>query len=304
MTRIRRDIGDDLDTFFLESLHDHIAAAFAEQKNWSRLRRLTRSGSWGEGDYFRLAYQALAARQSRQSSADAEFDTLWRAALHVAAEQRDREIKLARLASKWNLAIESEELWLRLSRTPPSRREALDALYRLYRTNNDLKKLYDVLQRLHEASPNEIGITNNLARLGLSIDQNTKQAQELAKQAHDRAPEDLNCAVTYAFALYVQGHTTEGLEILQKLSPETLHEPHAAVYAAVLLLDLNQNEAAKEFIQIAKHGPIYAEEKRLLEDEVNKAAGISPTPSPSPTATPKPAASTPQPAETTSPEEN
>src|SRR2546425_2218552 len=266
-----------------------IAAAFAEQKNWSRLRRWTRSGSWGEGDYLRLAYQALAARQSRQSSADAEFDTLWRAALH-AADQPDREIKLARLASKWNLAIESEELWLRLSRTPPSRREALDALYRLYRTNNDLKKLYDVLQRLHEASPNEIGITNNLARLGLSIDQNTKQAQKLAKQAHDRAPEDLNCAMTYAFALYVQGHTTEGLEILQKLPPETLHEPHAAVYAAILLLDVNQTDAAKEYIQVAKHGPIYAEEKRLLEDELTKISGAPPSPTPTPSPTPAPSA--------------
>ena len=267
-----------------------IAAAFAEQKNWSRLRRWTRSGSWGEGDYLRLAYQALAARQSHQSSADAEFDTLWRAALHAAADQPDREIKLARLASKWNLAIESEEIWSRLSRTSPSRREALDALYRLYRTNNDLKKLYDVLQRLHEASPNEIGITNNLARLGLSIDQNTKQAQELAKQAHDRAPEDLNCAVTYAFALYVQGHTTEGLEILQKLPPETLHEPHAAVYAAVLLLDVNQTDAAKEYIQVAKHGPIYAEEKRLLEDELTKISGAPPSPTPMPSPTPAPSA--------------
>src|SRR5712691_6576429 len=267
-----------------------IAAAFAEQKNWSRLRRWTRSGSWGEGDYLQLAYQALAARQSRQSSADAEFDTLWGAALHAAADQPEKEINLARLATKWNLAIESEELWLRLSRTPPSRREALDALYRLYRTNNDLKKLYDVLQRLHEASPNEIGITNNLARLGLSIDQNTKQAQELAKQAHDRAPEDLNCAVTYAFALYVQGHTTEGLEILQKLSPETLHEPHAAVYAAVLLLDVNQTDAAKEYIQVAKHGPIYVEEKRLLEDELTKISGASPSPTPTPFPTPAPSA--------------
>src|SRR5207237_8201242 len=187
-----------------------IAAAFAEQKNWSRLRRWTRSESWGNDDYLRLAYQGFAARQSRQSSADAEFDTLWRAALHAAAERPDREIRLARLASKWNLPIESEELWSRLSRTPPSRREALDALYRLYRGNNDLKKLYDVAQRLHEASPNELRITSNLARLASIVHQNTQRAQELAKQAHDRAPEDLNCAVTYAFALYVQGHNTEG----------------------------------------------------------------------------------------------
>ena len=281
-----------------------IAAAFAEQKNWSRLRRWTRSGSWGEEDYLRLAYQGFAARQSRQSSADAEFGTLWRAALHAAADQPDREIKLARLASKWNLPIESEELWSRLSRTPPSRREALDALYRLYRTNNDVKKLYDVLQRLHEASPNEIGITTNLARLGLNIDQNTKQAQELAKQAYDRAPDDVNCAVTYAFSLYVQGRTTEGLEILRKLPPEALHESHTAVYAAVLLLDVNQTDVAKEYIQVAKHGPIYGEEKRLLEDELTKISGASPNPTttPSPTPTPVPSATSTSPSATPIPE--
>jgi len=88
-----------------------IAAAFAEQKNWSRLRRWARSESWGEDEYLRLAYQGFGARQSGQSSADAEFDTLWRAALHAAAEKPDHEIRLARLASKWNLPIESEELW-------------------------------------------------------------------------------------------------------------------------------------------------------------------------------------------------
>ena len=281
-----------------------IAAAFAEQKNWSRLRRWTRSESWGEEDYLRLAYQSFGARQSRQSSADAEFDTLWRAALHAAADQPDREIKLARLASKWNLPIESEELWSRLSRTPSSRREALDALYRLYRTNNDLKKLYDVLQRLHEASPNEIGISTNLARLGLNIDQNTKQARELAKQVYDRAPDDVNCAVTYAFALYVQGRTTEGLEILQRLPPEALHESHAAVYAAVLLLDVNQTDGAKEYIQAAKRGSIYAEEKRLLEDELTKISGASPSPmpTPSPSPTPAPSATSTSPSATPIPE--
>src|SRR5438309_2938253 len=269
-----------------------IAAAFAEQKSWSRLRRWTRSESWGEEDYLRLAYQGFGARQSRQSSADAEFDTLWRAALHAAADRPDHEIKLARLASKWNLPIESEELWSRLSRVPPSRREALDALYKLYRANNDLKKLYDVLQRLHDASPNETGITVNLARLGLNIDQNTKQSQELARQAYERAPDDVSCAVTYAFSLYAQGRTTEGLEILQKLPPEALRESHAAVYAAVLLLDVNQRDGAKEYIQVAKRGPIYAEEKRVLEDELAKIAGVSPspTPLPSPSPTPTPSA--------------
>src|SRR5207237_9692463 len=135
----------------------------------------------------------------------------------------------------------------------------------------------------HDRSPSVTRTACNRARLWLNIAQNTKQAQQLAKQAYDRASDDVNCAVTYAFSLYVQGRTTEGLEILQKLPPEALHESHAAVYTAVLLLDVNQTDRAKEYIQVAKHGPIFAEEKRLLEDELTKISGGSPTPAPSPT---------------------
>ncbi len=138
----------------------------------------------------------------------------------------------------------------------------------------------------------------------MNIDQNTQQAQVLAKEAYDRAPDDMNCAVTYAFSLYVLGRTTEGLEVIRKLPSEPLHDPHAAVYVAVLLLDENQVDAAKEYIQAAKRGPIYAEEKRLLEDELAKIAGASPLPSPSPTATVTPtptSAFTPEPTESESP---
>jgi len=255
-----------------------VAAAFAELKNWSRLRRWTRSESWGNDDYLRLAYQGFAAHQARQAGADAEFNTLWRESLHAAAEHPDHELKLARLASRWNLPIESEELWSHLSRNSQTRREALDALYRIYRAGNDLKKLYEVLQRLHENSPNDIGISANLARLGLNIDQNTKQAQDLAKQAYDRVPDDVSCAITYAFSLYAQGRTMEGLGVIRKLPPDAMRDPHNAVYAAVLLLDVNQTEAAKEYIQAAKRGPLYAEEKRLLEDERAKVPGASPSP--------------------------
>src|SRR3954464_9199621 len=103
-----------------------IADAFAEAKNWSRLKRWTRSEAWGESEYLRLAYQAYASKQSRQTSSDAEFSSLWRSAERGAAEQPEREINLARLASKWNLSAEAEQLWLRVAKEAPMRREALD----------------------------------------------------------------------------------------------------------------------------------------------------------------------------------
>ncbi|MFL6585222.1 MAG: hypothetical protein ACJ8KU_11975 [Chthoniobacterales bacterium] len=273
-----------------------ISDAFAEAKNWSRLKRWTRAGSWGESDYLRLAYQAYASRQSRQSAADAEFDSLWRSAERLAGEKPDRELNLARLATRWNLTSESEQLWSRISKNSPSRREALEALFRIYRGRNDLQNLYRTAQKLHENSPNEAGTAATYARLALFAEQNTAEGHRVARDAYDRAGDDVNVAVTYAFSLYGLGRTAEGIQILQKLPPDVLRDPHAAVYTAVLLLDENRAGEAQPFVEAAKAGEIYPEEKKLLQEAMMKAAAPpSQSPSPSgaasPTASPSPAPS-------------
>jgi len=266
-----------------------VADAYSNAKNWSRLKRWTRAGIWGEAEYLRLAYQAIATRRAQSrggGSADAEFETLWRSAEQATNEQPERELDLARLASKWSLDKESEQLWLRVAKNPPMRREALDALRRFYRANNETGKLYEVLQRLHESSPNEAPITADLARLGLNIEQNPKQSYDLAKEAYDRAPNEVNCAVTYAFSLDQLGRSAEGLDVIRKLPADQLHDPHAAVYVALLLVDSSQTEAAKEYIGAAEDGEIYGEEKKLLDETKAKLAAAFTTPSPtvSPTA--------------------
>lgn len=275
-----------------------IAEAFSTVKNWSRLRRWTRGGSWANADYLRLAYEAYAARQVRQAGGDAEFDSLWRSADRAADDELDRELGLARLAMKWNLTVEAEQLWLRIAKNPPARREGLDALTKIYRVSNDLPNLYRTLQRLHESSPAEPDVAANYARLGLLLDQNTTEAHQLAKSAYDRAPTDINCAMTYAFSLYVLGRTAEGIEIMKKLPPDELHDPHAAVYAALLLADENMADTAKDYIETARRAPIFAEEKKLLEEAAAKVASLS-SPAPSPAATvaqPAPASASPSPA--------
>jgi thioredoxin-like negative regulator of GroEL len=264
-----------------------IADAFAEAKNWSRLRRWTRSGAWGDSEYLRLAYQAYSSKQARQASSDAEFSALWKSAERAAGDQTDREINLARLALKWNLSAEAEALWLRVSRDAPMRREALDALFRIYRTNNDLPNLYRIAQRLHENSPNEPGLAANCARLALLVDQNPAEGHRLAKETYERVPNDVNAAMTYAFSLYTLGRTAEGVEIMKKLPPEGVHDPHAAVYAAVLLLDENQAPAAQEYIFAAQAGPIFPEEKKLLDEAIAKAKSPTPIPNPIPSPTPR-----------------
>lgn len=259
-----------------------IAEAYAEVKNWSRLKRWTRSSGWGPQEYLRLAYQAYASRQARQSGAEAEFVSLWNSADRAANESPQSEATLARLALRWNLPAEAERLWQRVARHPPMRREALDALARIYRDNNDLRQLLQVAKQLHESSPREPGLTANYARLALLLEPNTEEAQRKAREAYEAAPNDVNCAVTYAFALYGLGRTAEGLEVLRKLPHAALLDSHAAVYAVVLLLDQGEIDAAQEYIVAAQGGPLFPEEKRLLEEAISRIP--APTPSPSPTA--------------------
>jgi hypothetical protein len=255
-----------------------VAAAYANAKNWTRLKRWTRKGMWGESDYLRLAYQAIAVRESsRDGGTPDEFDKLWRAAEQSTNDQPERELVLARLASKWTPEKQSEQLWLRVAQDPPLRREALDALRRLYRAANDTGKLYDVLQRLHETSPSEAPITADLARLGLNLDRNIERSHDLANEAHDRAPNELNCAVTYAFSLYRFGRNADALAIIQSLPAEQLRDPHAAVYAALLLADASQIDAARNYVAAADD-EIYPEEKKALDEAKTKIASSSATP--------------------------
>lgn len=265
-----------------------IAEAFASMKNWSRLKRWTRSGSWGDSEFLRLGYQAFAARQARQSGADAEYESLWHSAERAAIDHPEREAVLARLATKWGLTSEATSLWKRVARHAPMRREALDALFRLHRAANDLPELLQIAKQLHENSPRETPLTSAYARLALLLAPNTEEAQRIAKEAYDSAPADPNCAVTYAFALYGAGRTSEGLQVLKKIPSGELKDPHLAVYVAVLLLDNNEPEAAKEYVEAAQKGPLYMEEKKLLDEALAKVAATPPAISPPAPQTPGP----------------
>jgi hypothetical protein len=194
-------------------------------------KRWTRNGSWGNDDYLRLAYQAYSVRQARRSAGDSEFDSLWNSAEQAAASNSEHDVALARLASKWDLASQAELLWLRVAKVPATRREALDALYQIYRKRNDLPNLRSIAQRLHESSPEETGLASNAARLALLLDRNTAAGRELARQTYEKAPNETGTAVTYAFALYGVGRTAEGVAVLNKIPPEQLRDSHTAVYA-------------------------------------------------------------------------
>jgi predicted Zn-dependent protease len=272
-----------------------VAAAFTAQKNWSRLRRWTKGGNWGDSEYLRLAYQAYAKQPSRQEGTDAESASLWHDAERACEEYPEREIRLARLATKWNLPNRAEQLWLRVAHNPLSRREALDALFQIYRASNDLPNLYLTAMRLHETSPEEPLVAAEYARLSMILDRNPSEGQRVAKEAFDQAPTEPPCVVAQALSLNSQGRTPDGVAALQKLAPEKLHDARVALYLAVLLLDDGKADAAHEFIDAANSGFVFPEEKKLLQEALQKQSSSTPsTPIPSPTTSPSPANSSPR----------
>jgi predicted Zn-dependent protease len=271
-----------------------VADAFAAQKNWPRLRRWTKSTNWGDSEYLRLAYQAYAKQQSRQEGADAESVSLWHDAERACEENPEHEIRLARLASKWNLPSQAEQLWLRVAHNPLSRREALDALFEIYRVSNDLPNLYLTAMRLHETSPEEPLIAAEYARLSIILDRNQSEGQRVAKEAFEQAPTEPPCVVTQALSLNSQGRTPEGIVILQKLPPEKFHDARVALYFAVLLLNDGKADATREFIDAANSGFVFPEEKKLLQEALQKQSNsTSATPAPSPTISASPLNSSP-----------
>ena len=268
-----------------------VADAYATVKNWSRLKRWTRSGNWGDAEYLRLAYGAIAERHLQSSNAP-EFKTLWQSAAELSSGDPERKLTLARLSTKWQLASQAEEFWGRVEENPTMRREALDNLRQLYRAKDETTKLYAVLERLHESSPNEAPITADLARLGLNIGENTERSHQLAKEAYDRAPNDTGCALTYAFSLHRLGRNAEAFAIVQSLPAEQLHDAHSALYVALVLTEGNELAGAKDYITTAENGKLYPEEKKLLEEAKTKliaaSAIASPTESAPPSGTPSP----------------
>src|SRR5262249_4475715 len=99
-----------------------------------------------------------------------------------------------------------------------------------------------------------------------------------AKEAYDRAPNEINCAVTYAFSLYLLGRNAEAFDIIQSLSPDQLHDPHAAVYTALVLIEGGHLDAAREYIGAAENDRIYPEEKKLLDEVKAKLIAATATP--------------------------
>ena len=124
--------------------------------------------------------------------------------------------------------------------------------------------MYRVMLRAHRWDPNDVVIRNNVAALGLLLNKDLKQNHRLASEVYDEAPANPAIATTYAFSLFVQGRTVEGLAALEPLSAQSAKNSTFALYYAVLQAGAGNPELARGIASQLKEEDFLPEEWALL----------------------------------------
>ncbi len=170
------------------------------------------------------------------------------------------------LARNWKRTQAEEDLLWQIGRYFRSERWALRDLERLYLTSGDTHGLNKLFVMQAEYDPNNIAVENNLAATSLLLNVNLPHAYELAKELYQNHPEEPVIVSTYAYSLYLQNRTAEGLAALEKLKPEKLELPSVAVYYGVLLSAAGEPGRAAKYLKLAQKSQLLPEEKALAAE--------------------------------------
>lgn len=243
-----------------------VAEAYGKLRDWPALETWVTNKDWGQSDFMRHAYLALALRsQKKTETADKE----WAAAEKQAAAQPMFLSMLTRATSEWRWKKEWLELLWNLTKYPETQFEALQNLYQNYSDDGDTSGLYRVLVRLAELIPEDEVIQNNLAQICLLLNADTERARKLAAEVYRKQGSNPAYAATYAFALYTNGDTTGALKIMGALNPTQLREPAVAAYYGILLAAAGDSQNAREYLKLGATAKLLPEEKKLLTKAEN-----------------------------------
>jgi tetratricopeptide (TPR) repeat protein len=220
---------------------------------------------WKSFEFMRLALLAHALRD--HGNAD-QWQVVWGAAVKAASDRPAALSVLARATVDWKWEQESTDLLWRVARGPDEQMWALNILYSTYEASRATRNILQVLTRMYEIDPTNASVRHNLACLWLLLQTNLDQATKLAEDLHRDNPNDPASISLLAFALYMQGKTEEGVDLMRKLGEEKLRQPLYAAYFGVMLAGAGKRDQAKEFLQIGRRAPLLPEERVMVERAV------------------------------------
>ncbi len=238
-----------------------IADAYLLLLDWKSLKKFTTGPlDWGNAEFQRLAFQARALRELGEESASVEQ---WSMSVKLAEIQPARLLTLERKAQSWGWRKETNDLLWLIAGTSEDPRAALNTLARNYAASKDTRQLCKVWQRISGLNPDDPVAKGNWALLSLLLGIDLDSAADAAEELSSHHPSDPRIALTYAYALYLHGHTEEGLQAMRALPPQELLEPAVAAYYGFLLAAEGNADAGK-FLELAKTASLLPEEEKLV----------------------------------------
>ncbi len=238
-----------------------LAEAYGKVADWAALEAWVKNQNWGQFEFLRHAYLALALRgEDKPVAADHE----WSAAQKEAGNQFQFLLMLSRAVADWGWEKETVELLWTLTKHPETQAEALQGLYLKYAEAGDTVELYRVLVRLAELRPEDMRVQNNLAQLSLLLNADVDRARKLAVDLYGKEGSNPAYASTYAFALYTKGDVNGALQVMNRLTEDQLRDPSLAAYYGVVLAAAGDAEKAREYLRLGASAKLLPEEKALL----------------------------------------
>jgi predicted Zn-dependent protease len=140
----------------------------------------------------------------------------------------------------------------------------LTSLQNLYIARRDTAGLRRVYQATMQRDPKDKLARNNFTMLSLLSGKEVPAAHRSAAALYADEPGNPVFASTYAFSLYLQGKTKEGIEVLRALKPEELANPGVAVYYGILLSAAGEVQASKEYLDKSSKAFLLPEELALV----------------------------------------
>jgi tetratricopeptide (TPR) repeat protein len=217
---------------------------------------------WGWMNYLRLVIYARAERELGSN----QFQERWESALVATAGEWNAMLELANLAEQWGWKDQATKtLWM-IARQPQGQRIALKRLYRMYSDQRITRELYKVAKRILEIDPKDLVAVNNVASLGLLLDEDGEEAAKLAADVYQKAPSIAAFQTTYAFALIKARQPQKALQILKAASADAANDPSIGLYYGLTLAADGQNVAARPYLETALHSDrLFPEEISLVQ---------------------------------------
>jgi Tfp pilus assembly protein PilF len=239
-----------------------LAEAYAKVAAWSGLEGITQGKNWGEFDFLRHAYLALAMRgEDKPAAADHE----WAAAQKEAGNQVAYLSALARAVAEWGWQKETKELLWILTKYPQTQSESLQELYQRCADTGDTLGLYRVLVRLAELQPNDMRIQNNLAQVSLLLNADVERGRKLAADLYRKEGSNPAYASTYAFSLYTKGDVKGALQVMKEIPESQLRaDTSLAAYYGIVLAAAGEAATAREFLELGSTAKFLPEEQALV----------------------------------------